>query len=74
MMNWKNSPRPCKIDSFGDNMTKVEAIAYLRKRQLMDKLFSSIEPNSDAAEELDNMEKSPEEEKKDLTAEEGGVL
>lgn len=43
-------------------MTKQEAIAYLRKKQLLERLAVTTDTNSEAAEELSNMERSPEEE------------
>ena len=48
-------------------MTKTEAIAYLRKKVLLERLSISTESNPEAAEELGKMEKSPEDDKKDLT-------
>ena len=53
-------------------MTKAEAIAYLRKRVLLDKLADRQIPmtNPEAAEELDNMEKTSE---KDLTTDPSSV-
>ena len=43
-------------------MNKLEAIAYLRKKQLLERLAVTTDTNSEAAEELSNMERSPEEE------------
>lgn len=43
-------------------MTKPEAIAYLRKKVLLERLSITTDSNPEAAQELDNMEKSPEEE------------
>jgi hypothetical protein len=53
-------------------MTKAEAIAYLRKKQLLEKIADREMPmtNPEAAEELDNMEKFPE---KDLTNDQSSV-
>ena len=52
-------------------MTKAEAIAYLRKKQLLDKIADqSPVPNSEVAKELREMEKSSEE---DLTNEKSSV-
>lgn len=40
-------------------MTKQEAIAYLRKKQLLERLSITTDTNPQAAAELDEMEKSP---------------
>jgi hypothetical protein len=55
-------------------MNKLEAIAYLRKKALLERLAITTDTNPEAAEELGNMEKSPEEEQsrrgiKELTKE-----
>lgn len=57
---------------FTMSMTKTEAMAYLRKKVLLDKLADREIPmtNPEAAEELDNMEKTSE---KDLTSEPSSV-
>ena len=54
-------------------MTKQEAIAYLRKRVQLDKLFAAVDPDPIADEELKEMEQSSEKEEKDLTTEENKV-
>ena len=54
-------------------MTKQEAIAYLRKKVLLEKLSITTEVNTEAAAELSNMEKSSENEEKDLTTEDTNV-
>ena len=54
-------------------MNKTEAIAYLRKKQLLERLSITTDTNPEAAEELDNMEKTPEDEKKNLTTDPSSV-
>jgi len=54
-------------------MTKQEAIAYLRKKQLLERLSITTETNPEAAEELEDMEKTPEDDKKDLTTDKSSV-
>jgi hypothetical protein len=51
-------------------MNKIEAIAYLRKKVLLEKLSIATDTNPEAAEELSSMEKSSEKDEKDLTTEE----
>lgn len=57
---------------FTCGMTKTEAIAYLRKKQLLERLADSTLPEArqDAVDELDELEKPHE---KDLTTEESSV-
>ena len=43
-------------------MNKLEAIAYLRKKALLERLAITTDTNPEAGEEMDDMEKSPEEE------------
>jgi Mn-dependent DtxR family transcriptional regulator len=54
-------------------MNKREAIAYLRKRALLERLAVTIDPNPEAAEELAEMEKSHEKNKKNLTTDPSNV-
>jgi hypothetical protein len=54
-------------------MTKQESIAYLRKLVLKDKLSLPTETNPEAAAELNCMEKSPEDEEKNLTTDPSSV-
>ena len=54
-------------------MNKTEAIAYLRKKQLLERLSITTETNPEAAKELKEMEESPEKEEKNLTTEESNV-
>lgn len=59
-------------------MTKQEAVAYLRKRVMLDKLFERELPDPrkgtvEAVEELDAMTKSPEDRKKNLTTDPSSV-
>ena len=49
-------------------MNKLEAIAYLRKKVLLERLSITTDSNPEAAEELDSMEKSSEKDEKDLTS------
>lgn len=53
-------------------MTKAEAIAYLRKKQLLERIADTVVPDikPEAAEELDALEKSSE---KELTTEGNSV-
>ena len=51
-------------------MNKLEAIAYLRKKALLERLAITTDTNPEAAEELSSMEKSSEKDEKDLTTEE----
>lgn len=55
------------------DMTKQEAIAYLRKKQLLEKLSITTDTNPEAAAELDSMEKYPDSDKKDLTTDPSNV-
>ena len=54
-------------------MNKIEAIAYLRKKQLLERLAVTTDTNAEAAEELSQMEKSSEKEEKDLTPDPSSV-
>ena len=54
-------------------MNKIEAIAYLRKKVLLEKLSISTDTNPEAAEELKEMEQSPEKEEKNLTTDPSNV-
>jgi hypothetical protein len=54
-------------------MNKLEAIAYLRKKQLLERLAVTTDTNPEAASELDSMEKTPESEEKNLTTEDTKV-
>ena len=54
-------------------MTKPEAIAYLRKKVMLERLSVSTEPNPEAAKELKEMEQSSDNEEKNLTTEESNV-
>jgi len=57
---------------FTDGMTKLEAIAYLRKKQLLEKLADKELPEAreEAVEELDALNNFPE---KDLTSDPSSV-
>ena len=66
------------IDILGEiwftcDMTKPEAIAYLRKKVMLERLSVSTEPNPEAAKELKEMEQSSDNEEKNLTTEESNV-
>ena len=54
-------------------MNKREAIAYLRRKRLLERRALATETNPEAAYELAEMEKSPKSERKNLTAEESNV-
>jgi hypothetical protein len=54
-------------------MNKREAIAYLRRKRLLERRALATETNPEAAEELAEMEKSPESKRKNLTTEGSNV-
>jgi|FAXJ01.1.fsa_nt_gi hypothetical protein len=56
-----------------NKLNKREAIAYLRRKRLLERRALATETNPEAAYELAEMEKSPKSERKNLTAEESNV-
>ena len=54
-------------------MNKSEAIAYLRKKVLLERLSLTTDTNPEAAKELKELEQSSESKEKDLTTEDTSV-
>jgi hypothetical protein len=54
-------------------MNKLEAIAYLRKKVILERLSITTDTNPEAAEELKELEQSSESEEKDLTTDPSSV-